>query len=194
LRFSRVIPDDPSVADAPTPPREPAFEFTFEAEVQPSAAETDGSAIDVGVTITAVTVHNRERVPAGLLAQARRELAPLVGVAGVWRYEGGELKESEFEVPGGVPPRGPAMLESIEVYLHRLSLPQPGEMVAAGRMWTVESDLAQRGMTVGRVHRFELMEAEAGTARVRLMQRQTAIDEVMTIPGPAGDVIVTCMS
>jgi hypothetical protein len=58
-------------------------------------------------------------------------------------------------------------------------------------MWTVESDLTQRGMTVGRVHRFELMEAEAGTARVRLTQRQTAIDEVMTIPGPAGDVIVT---
>jgi hypothetical protein len=126
-----------------------------------------------------------------LLAQARRELAPLVGVAGVWRYEGGELKESEFEVPGGVPPRGPAMLESIEVYLHRLSLPRPDEGVATGGMWTVESDLTQRGMTVGRVHRFELMEAEAGTARVRLTQRQTAIDEVMTIPGPAGDVIVT---
>jgi hypothetical protein len=123
-----------------------------------------------------------------VLEQMRGLIGKMQGLGGEATVNArGAVVKSDFVIPPDAPQELKQVMDSLQQSMGQISVPFPEEAVGVGAKWEVTTEVAQGGMKIGMVSKFELKSIEGNVVTIAHEIVQTAGAQVIEGPGmPAG--------
>ena len=123
-------------------------------------------------------------VNGAVLDQMRGLIGKMQGLGGDATVNArGAIIKSSFVVPPEAPQELKQVMDSLQQSMGQISVPFPEEAVGVGAKWEVTTEVAQGGMKIGMVSKFELKSIEGNVVTIAHEIVQTAGAQVIQGPG-----------